>query len=99
MDYRKLTNKARKLRQDTFLAFIKKGEAHLGGSFSIIEILLTLYEVIMKKGDKFILSKAHSSFPLCILLREKGFKTKEDAEKFYEKKIKEKVSKGYKEIN
>ena len=28
-----------------------------------------------------------------------GFKTKEDAEKFYEKKIKEKVSKGYKEIN
>ena len=76
MDYRKLTNKARKLRQDTFLAFIKKGEAHLGGSFSIIEILLTLYEVIMKKGDKFILSKAHSSFPLCILLREKGLKTK-----------------------
>ena len=76
MDYKKLTNKSRKLRQDTFLAFIKKGEAHLGGSFSMIEILLTLYEVIMKKGDKFILSKAHSSFPLCILLREKGLKTK-----------------------
>jgi transketolase len=72
MDYKKLTNKARKLRQDTFLAFIKKGEAHLGGSFSMIEILLTLYEVIMKKNDKFILSKAHASFPLCILLQEKG---------------------------
>jgi transketolase len=72
MDYKKLINKARKLRQDTFLAFIKKGEAHLGGSFSMIEILLTLYEVIMKKNDKFILSKAHASFPLCILLQEKG---------------------------
>ena len=74
MDYKKLTNKARKLRQDTFLAFIKKGEAHLGGSFSIIEILLTLYEIIMKKNDKFILSKAHASFPLCLLLKKKGLK-------------------------
>ena len=51
MDYKKLINKSRKLRQDTFLAFIRKGEAHLGGSFSMIETLLTLYEVIMKKDD------------------------------------------------
>ena len=72
MDYKKLKNKAKKLRQDTFLAFIKKGEAHLGGSFSMIEILLTLYEVVMKKNDKFILSKAHASYPLCILLKSKG---------------------------
>jgi len=74
MDYKKLTDKARKLRQDTFLAFVKKGEAHLGGSFSMIETLLTLYEVIMKKDDKFILSKAHASFPLCLLLKQKGLK-------------------------
>ncbi len=68
----KLQNKAKKLRQETFKAFIKKKEAHLGGSFSMIEILLTLYEVIMKKNDKFILSKSHSSFPMCLLLKEKG---------------------------
>ena len=74
MDYKKLINKARKLRQDTFLAFIEKGEAHLGGSFSMIETLLALYEVIMKKDDKFILSKAHASFPLCLLLKEKGLR-------------------------
>ena len=74
MDYKKLTDKARKLRQDTFLAFVKKGEAHLGGSFSMIETLLALYEVIMKKDDKFILSKALASFPLCLLLEEKGLK-------------------------
>ena len=41
--YEKLIEKARKLRQDTFLAFIEHGEAHLGGSFSMIEILLALY--------------------------------------------------------
>ena len=76
MNYKKLTNKAKKLRQDTFLAFIKKGEAHLGGSFSMIEALLALYEVIMKKNDKFILSKAHASYPLCILLRSKGLNPK-----------------------
>mgnify|MGYP001189427140 CR=1 FL=1 len=76
MNYKKLTIKAKKLRQNTFLAFIQKGEAHLGGSFSMIEILLTLYEVIIKKNDKFILSKAHASFPLCILLKEKGLNPK-----------------------
>ena len=72
IDFKKLNLKAKKLRQDTFLTFIKKGEAHLGGSFSMIEALLTLYEIIMKKDDKFILSKAHASFPLCLLLKEKG---------------------------
>ena len=69
-----LKDKALDLRRKTFLAFIEKGEAHLGGSFSMIEILITLFEIILKKDDKFILSKSHSSFPYCILLNEKGFK-------------------------
>lgn len=76
MNYIKLKKKAKKLRQDTFLAFIQKGEAHLGGSFSMIEILISLFDVIMKKDDKFILSKSHSSFPLCLLLKDKGLNPK-----------------------
>ena len=72
MNLEKLKNKAKELRIKTFNAFIEKGEAHLGGSFSMIETLLTIYEIIMSKNDKFILSKAHASFPLCILLRDKG---------------------------
>ena len=71
-----LKKKALELRLQTFNAFIKKGEAHLGGSFSIIEILITLFEVIMKKKDKFILSKSHASFPYCLLLRKKGYNPK-----------------------
>ena len=71
-----LINKAAKLRQDTFLAFIKKGEANLGGSFSIIEILITLFYKILKKEDKFILSKSHASFPLCLILKKKGYNPK-----------------------
>ena len=73
---KKLLKKAKNLRIDTFNAFIKKGEAHLGGSFSLIEILITLYEIILKKKDKFILSKSHASYPMCILLKSKGLKTK-----------------------
>ena len=76
INFNLLKKKAQLLRIDTFEQFIKKGEAHLGGSFSIIEILIFLYEVCLKKNDKFILSKAHASFPLCILLRKKGFKNK-----------------------
>ena len=72
MNLENLKKKAKKIRQDTFLAFIEKREAHLGGSFSMIEVLVSLYEVIMKKNDKFILSKSHASFPLCLLLKEKG---------------------------
>lgn len=71
-----LIKKAFKLRQDTFKAFIKKGEAHLGGSFSMIEIIITLFDRILKKNDKFILSKSHASFPFCLLLKEKGYTPK-----------------------
>lgn len=76
MNNLKLIKKAKRLRQNTFKAFVKKGEAHLGGSFSMIEILLSLYEKIMKKNDKFILSKSHASYPMCLLLKEKGLKPK-----------------------
>lgn len=76
MNIKRLKEKALKLRIDTFNAFIKKGEAHLGGSFSMIEIFLTLFEIILKRNDKFILSKSHSSYPMSIYLRQKGFKTK-----------------------
>ncbi len=73
MSYKYLEEKALKLRQKTFNAFIEHGEAHLGGSFSMIEMLLALHEEVMDLKDKFILSKAHASFPYCIYLRENGF--------------------------
>ena len=73
--YDNLRHKALKLRQETFSAFIEKKEAHLGGSFSLIEILVSTYEIMGKK-DKFILSKSHASFPLCLFLKKKGLKAK-----------------------
>jgi transketolase len=76
LQYDHLVSKAKKLRQDTFNAFVEHGEAHLGGSFSIIEMLIALYEAVLQADDKFILSKAHASFPLCLLLKEKGYDAK-----------------------
>tara|TARA_B100000795_G_C22654206_1_gene381498 strand:- start:45 stop:797 length:753 start_codon:yes stop_codon:yes gene_type:complete len=73
LSYEYLVKKAFQLRQKTFSAFIEYGEAHLGGSFSMIEMLLALHEEVLTQEDKFILSKAHSSFPYCIYLRENGF--------------------------
>ena len=70
--YDNLISKAQELRRQTFHAFVEHGEAHLGGSFSMIEMLLALYESVLKEEDKFILSKAHASFPLCLLLQNKG---------------------------
>ena len=70
--YENLIREAHELRQKTFHAFVEHGEAHLGGSFSMIEMLLALYESVLKEEDKFILSKAHASFPLCLLLQKKG---------------------------
>ena len=76
MNYKKLVFRSKELRKKTFEAFIKTGEAHLGGSFSMIEFIIILFYKIIKKKDKFILSKSHASYPLCLILREKGFNPK-----------------------
>lgn len=71
-----LEMKAKELRRRVIDLSLESGEAHLGGSFSEIEILISLYEVILKKEDKFILSKGHCAFPLYLLLREQGYNPK-----------------------
>tara|TARA_Y100001970_G_scaffold280497_1_gene389594 strand:+ start:4898 stop:5653 length:756 start_codon:yes stop_codon:yes gene_type:complete len=76
MNIKQLIKKSLELRKKTFLTFIKMGEAHLGGSFSMIEILVFLFNYSLKKNDKFILSKAHASVPFCLLLKEKGYTPK-----------------------
>lgn len=72
-----LKERAKKLRRNVLdLALEMGGDGHLGGSFSEIEILISLYDRIMKDDDKFILSKGHACYPLYILLREKGYNPK-----------------------
>ncbi len=49
--------------------------SHIGSSLSIVEILYTLYFNILKKNDRFILSKGHAALALYCILYEKGFIT------------------------
>lgn len=65
--------KSKNLRRNVLKLGLETKEAHFGGSFSEIEILVSLYDVILKKEDKFILSKGHGCYPLYFLLREKGY--------------------------
>ena len=71
--------KAKSLRRKVLDLTLETGEAHLGGSFSEVEILISLYDQergVLEKDDKFILSKGHCPHPLYILLREKGYNPK-----------------------
>jgi transketolase len=71
-----LSIKAFKLRNKTLDKFYSMGEAHLGGSFSMIEILIFVFNRLISKKDKFVLSKSHASIPFLILLRDLGFQPK-----------------------
>ena len=51
----------------TFSLFMSAYEIYRPNE-TLIETLILIFENILKKQDKFILSKSHASFPLCILL-------------------------------
>jgi transketolase len=71
-----LKKRAKILKKAVIELTLAKGEAHLGGSFSEIEILISLYDKILKEEDKFLLSKGHCAYPMYILLRERGYDPK-----------------------
>lgn len=65
-----------KLRKESLALFYETGEGHIGGAFSIIEILIALYGRFLEPQDKFILSKSHASYPFIALLRWLGYAPK-----------------------
>ncbi len=67
-----LTERGIKLRKKVLDLALETGEAHIGGAFSEIEILLALFDNVLTEQDKFILSKGHACYPLYLLLQEKG---------------------------
>lgn len=55
---------------------IEDNDGHIGGSFSCVDILISLYDNILRDEDKFILSKGHAYPALYFILKEKGFNPK-----------------------
>ncbi|MGN1163805.1 MAG: transketolase [Candidatus Ornithospirochaeta sp.] len=85
-DFDQLEKKARQLRRDTLSMVMEAGSGHLGGSFSIAEILTALYYGKMDLGsgiddserDRFILSKGHANPILYSVLIDKGYVAEEE---------------------
>tara|TARA_A100001015_G_scaffold311824_1_gene415816 strand:- start:418 stop:1149 length:732 start_codon:yes stop_codon:yes gene_type:complete len=70
----KLNKRSKELRLKIIELSKKNGGYHYGGSFSCVEILLSLFENVLKKQNKFILSKGHACWGYYVLLKEMGYK-------------------------
>lgn len=68
-----LNQRSKQVRRDAIAISKANGGYHYGGSFSCAEILVALYDSILKKEDKFILSKGHGCWVYYVLLRERGY--------------------------
>lgn len=67
-----LEETAKRLRRETLDLAMEIEGGHLAPAFSMVEILVAL-ETVLKKGDKFILSKGHGCLSFYIALRQRGF--------------------------
>lgn len=83
-----LTDKARDIRIEILKAVHSAGKGHIGGAFSIVEILVSLYHggflkydaknPKWKDRDRFILSKGHTGIALYAVLADLGYFPKEE---------------------
>jgi transketolase len=58
---------------------------HIGGSFSCVEIVDCIYNMLKKKGDVFILSKGHAGIIQYVVLNDLGFIKKKDLYNYQKK--------------
>ena len=71
-----MNERSKQIRRDTINLSKANGGYHYGGCFSIVEILISLFDYTMKPNDKFILSKGHACWPYYVILREQGYSPK-----------------------
>jgi transketolase len=71
-----LEKKAKKLRKDILELALEYKDGHIAPAFSVVEILAVLYNEILNKDDKIILSKGHGCLSLYASLMDKGLNPK-----------------------
>ena len=86
-----LKEKSYQIRQDVLDMVYRAKAGHIGGDYSVCDILVTLYYHVMNVGpdkvkdpnrDRFILSKGHSVESLYCILADKGYFPKSDLETY-----------------
>ena len=82
MDFKNLDVKCKKIRRDIFTEIGTLGVGHIGGSFSIVELLVVLYNnhmnidpknPSMEGRDRLIVSKGHSGPAVYAILCDMGY--------------------------
>ena len=76
-----------KLRQTVLTMVYRKGSGHIGGSFSIAEVIAYLYSncnIASQDGNKLVLSKGHAVPIIYAALYELGILNDDDLDKFRE---------------
>ena len=68
--------RAKKLRRDTIDLAVEYNNGHIASAFSIVEILIAVFDNFDWKHDRFILSKGHGCLSYYAILREMGFNPK-----------------------
>ena len=91
ISYEELTAKSFALRRDVLDMIYRSKSGHFGGDFSVMDILVTLYDLHLNvtpsnmddpERDRFILSKGHTVAALYAVLCDKGFFPRSDLETF-----------------
>lgn len=67
-----------KLRKDILRLAYKAQEGHIPSAFSILDIIWVLYDQVLKRQDKFILSKGQGCLALYAVLAEKKIISKKE---------------------
>ena len=88
LSHQKLREKAKQIRLDILRAIHRAGKGHIGGAYSIVEILVSLYygkylkfdakNTKWEKRDRFLLSKGHAGIALYSVLADLGYFPKEE---------------------
>ncbi len=79
-----LNNHCINIRRNVLRLSYKYHWGHIGSALSCVDILMVLYFKVMKKTDRFILSKGHAAMTLYSILLEKGQLTKKEIAKLGE---------------
>jgi transketolase len=79
-----LNERSKQVRRDAIKISKENGGYHYGGSFSCAEILINIFDNILKKEDRFILSKGHGCWVYYVILRELGYNPTLEGHPHYE---------------
>ena len=86
-----LSEIAQRVRRDDLQMIYRAGLGHIGGDFSVIDILVTLYAAVLNvdplnplaaERDRLVLSKGHTAGALYVTLAHCGFFTRGELETF-----------------